>query len=529
VLPVARVGTEVAGYWVEALLARSAMSAVYRAEHPRLGTKVALKLLSADLSANEAFRERFLRESRIAASLNHPSVATIYDAGEWDGELFIAMQYVEGSDLAGVVRSEGPLSLERTLWVVSQVGDALDAAHARGLIHRDVKPANILVESRGGNAATDRAYLSDFGVAKRFESRAGLTAPGDLVGTVDYIAPEQIEGKRVDGRVDIYSLGCVVFECLSGSPPYDKDTEAAVLWAHMHEEPPALRARRPELPADVDRVVSTALAKSPDDRFTTCREMISALAATASSDEAEDAPRTGDAVATVVRARPQRRSIASSRLGWLPLAALGAALLALGAAAGALLFQDGTETASRTVTATRTVVGTASAPEAVTQAFERELLLYLPTPVRRTCRPAPPPSDSFVASVRCRPGNGIAVASYSLARSGSLRLREWFLSQLPRAGIPQPDPGREINRRGDCAAGDLPAVGTWAPRGPAGHQELDEEIPGVPEGGRVMCYAVGPRRWLIWTDAELGIYAVASARRLGSLYRWWRDEAGPGE
>ena len=525
-LPVARVGTEVAGYRVETLLARSAMSAVYRAEHPRLGTKVALKLLAADLSSSEAFRERFLRESRIAATLNHPGVVTIYDAGEWDGELFIAMRYVEGSDLAALVRSEGPLSIERTVRIVSHVAEALDAAHADGLIHRDIKPANILVESRGDDAATDRAYVSDFGLAKRFESRAGLTAPGELVGTVDYIAPEQIEGKRVDGRADIYSLGCVVFECLSGSPPFNKDSEAAVLWAHMHGEPPAVTARRPELPADLDRVLSTALAKSPDDRFSTCNELISAVAATVSNDKAEGAPPTRDAGLTAVRAPGRRRTAASRALTRLPAAVLGAALLGVGAAAGALLFRDGTETASRTVTAMRTVVSTATAPTASSQAFERQLLLYLPAAIRRTCRPTSPPSDAFFASVRCRPANGIAVASYSLARSGE-RLREWFLSQLPRAGIPQPDLDEPVDPRGDCATGDLPAVARWIPRGPAGHQEVREVVSGLRPRGRVMCYQVGPRRWLIWTDNQSGVYAVASARSQGPLYRWWRDAAGP--
>jgi hypothetical protein len=523
--PVARVGTDVAGYRVEKLLGRSAMSAVYRAEHPRLGTKIALKILAAELSANEAFRERFLRESRMAASLHHPNVVTIYDAGEWGGELFIAMQYVAGPDLAGLLRSEGPLSLERTLAIMTQIADALDAAHARGLIHRDVKPANLLVEPAESDQDPDRAYLSDFGVAKRFESRAGLTAPGELVGTVDYIAPEQIEGKRVDGRVDIYSLGCVVFACLSGSAPFDKDTEAAVLWAHMQEEPPSLVTRRPELPVDVDRVLARALAKSPDDRYATCGEMVSALGAASLRERAGHAVATRAAVPTVVRPPAPRRVRRSRWLTRLVPGALGVALLALGFAGAALLVRDGPEPGTRTVTATRTVVSTATAPEAAPRAFERQLLLYLPPSIRRTCRAATPPSDDFFASVRCRPGNDVTAASYSLARSGP-RLQEYFLNQLPRAGIPEADPEESLDPRGDCSRGDLPALRAWSPRGPAGHQQF---TPGLPEGGRVLCYAIGPRRWIIWTDAQLGVYAFAYGRRLGRLFRWWHDAAGPGE
>jgi hypothetical protein len=457
VSPVARVGTDVAGYRVEKLLGRSAMSAVYQAEHPRLGTKVALKILAAELSTNEAFRERFLRESRIAASLNHPNAVAIYDAGEWDGELFLAMRYVDGPDLSALIRSEGPLSLERTVNIAFQVAGALDAAHARALTHRDVKPANILTEPGGGDPDTDRAYLSDFGLAKRFESRAGLTAPGELVGTVDYIAPEQIEGKRVDARADVYSLACVVFECLSGSPPFARESEAAVLWAHMQEEPPSVVSRRAELPAGVDEVLAAALAKAPDDRYGTCGEFVAALAAAASGEKAERAAPTGSPPPTVVRPRPRRRVGPSPWRARLVRAAVAAALVALGAGAGALLFRDDRETAASTVTATTTVVTTAPAAEAGPRAFERQLLLYLPPGIRRTCRSAAPPSDDFFASVRCRPGRSVATASYSLARSGPL-LQGWFLNQLPRAGIPAPEPGEPLDPRGDCATGDLPAL-----------------------------------------------------------------------
>src|SRR6266498_833420 len=203
------------------------MSVVYRAENPRLGNVVALKLLSAALAEDETFRERFVRESRTAASIAHPNIIPIHDAGDAEGVLYIAMRYVEGPDLKARVQDGLPAG--RALLIGAQVASALDAAHARGMVHRDVKPANVLVEP--GAEGEDHAYLADFGLTKHVESHSGITGTGQFLGTIDYMAPEQIEGRQVDARADVYALGCVLFECLAGSPPYRRESEVAVLWA----------------------------------------------------------------------------------------------------------------------------------------------------------------------------------------------------------------------------------------------------------------------------------------------------------
>ena len=269
-----RVGSEFAGYRIDALLGRGGMSVVYRAENPRLGNKVALKVLAQHLADDDVFRERFVRESRTAASLNHPNVIPIYDAGESEGLLFIAMRFVEGSDLSGLLQREGPLGIERAVAIFSQIASALDTAHERNLIHRDIKPANILLESAFGSTVADHVYVSDFGVAKHRASRSGLTQTHQYVGTLQYISPEQLEGREIDGRADLYSLGCLFYECLTGMSPFDRESEYAVMLAHLREPPPRLSAMRPDLPTRLDDVIGRALAKSPDDRYPTAREFI---------------------------------------------------------------------------------------------------------------------------------------------------------------------------------------------------------------------------------------------------------------
>ncbi len=262
-----RPGSEIAGFRLEQLLGRGGMGAVYRAEDVRLGRKVALKLLVPELAENERFRERFLRESQTAASLDHPHIVPIYAAGEADGQLYLAMRYVEGADLRQLIAREAPLEPERVLRIAEQVGDALDAAHERGLIHRDVKPANVLVDERSGRA---HCYLTDFGLTKQTSSISGLTGTGELVGTVEYVSPEQIRGEPVDGRADLYSLGCVLYECLTAERPFARESEVATLWAHVHDAPPPLRG----LGGEIDQVMAKALAKAPADRYRTCGELV---------------------------------------------------------------------------------------------------------------------------------------------------------------------------------------------------------------------------------------------------------------
>jgi serine/threonine-protein kinase len=273
-------GTDFGAYRIEGLLGRGGMSEVYRASNPRLGNTIAVKLLTRELANDEVFRERFVRESRLAASLNHPNVIPIFDAGESDGMPYIAMRYVEGSDLEQLIGQEGPLSLELAVSIVSQIAAALDCAHSKGLIHRDVKPANVLLEGNG-DTSSPHVYLSDFGVAKQGGSRSGLTSTGHFVGTVDYIAPEQIEGKPVSGATDVYSLGCVLYQCLTAAQPFDRDSDVAMIYAHLVEPPPSVSERRPDLPVELDAIVATALSKRPDDRYQTCRELVAALRAAA--------------------------------------------------------------------------------------------------------------------------------------------------------------------------------------------------------------------------------------------------------
>lgn len=270
-----RIGTTVAGYRLEKLLGRGGMSVVYLAEHIRLGRKVALKLLSPALSEDESFRERFERESRRAAEIDHPNIVPIYDAGDAEGQFFIAMRYVQGADLKTLLKGDGPLSIGRTLFLLEQAASALDAAHERDLVHRDVKPANILIEE-----PSDRVFLTDFGVVKHTASH-GLTRTGFFIGTVDYAAPEQIEGLPVDARTDVYALGCVLYECLAGRAPFDRESEVAVMHAHLTERPPGLRSARPDLPRELDRVVAGAMAKAMEDRPATCEDLIDAAHAAA--------------------------------------------------------------------------------------------------------------------------------------------------------------------------------------------------------------------------------------------------------
>jgi CheY-like chemotaxis protein len=268
-----RLGTVIAGYRIEERIGRGGMGVVYRAEHLNLQRRAAIKIIAPDLAESEGFRERFTREARIAAALQHPNIVTVYDAGEVDGLLYLAMQYIQGEDLAAILRADGRLRPYRAIDVCRQVASALDAAHAMGLIHRDVKPANVLIEGRN-------AFLTDFGLTKRLDgTHAQLTRAGDVVGTIHYVAPEQIEGRKVSARSDVYSLGCLFYHCLAGQVPFALETDVAVIYAHLSEEPPKLSELRAELPEGLDAVMAKALDKSPDRRFPSCGDMISAARA----------------------------------------------------------------------------------------------------------------------------------------------------------------------------------------------------------------------------------------------------------
>ena len=273
-------GSLVAGYRIVELISRGGMGVIYRATDSTTSRVYALKVLAPELVDDEEFRQRFTREMRIAASLRHPNVVTVHEADECEGLLFLAMDLIAGTDLKRVMRRSGPLEDRRACDLLSQVASALDAAHARGLVHRDVKPANILVEARD---STERAYLTDFGLAKRFESDSSTTAltrTGVVVGTVHYMSPEQITGGHKDARTDVYALGCVFFEMLTGTVPYERDDSMmATLFAHVHEPPPSLEGRLAEQYPILGDVVERAMAKDPDDRYRSAGEFARAAAA----------------------------------------------------------------------------------------------------------------------------------------------------------------------------------------------------------------------------------------------------------
>ena len=270
-------GAQLAGYEIQERIGHGGMAVVYRALDLRLGRLVALKVLAPHLGEDEAFRQRFMRESRAAAGVDHPHIIPVFEAGEASGVLFIAMRYVGHGDVRKLIESQGRLTPERTATIAGQVASALDAAHAHGLVHRDVKPANILLgQASGGD--TDHVYLSDFGLSKHSLTPSTLTSTGQFLGTLDYVSPEQIQGQPVDGRADQYALACAVVEMLTGAPPFSRGDSMALMWAQLEAAPPRLTDRRPDLPRAVDEVIAAAMSKSPDGRFATCREFAAALA-----------------------------------------------------------------------------------------------------------------------------------------------------------------------------------------------------------------------------------------------------------
>jgi len=268
VIPPNVAGSVVAGYRIEDVAGRGSMGVVYRATQLVLQRPVALKLIATEVAHDASFRERFKRESQLAASIDHPNVIPIYEAGEVDGSLFLAMRYVEGTDLGALVAAEGTLAPARAVGIVAQVAAGLSAAHALGLVHRDVKPANVLIAA----GEDEHVYLADFGLTKHASSAPGLTKSGMFVGTLDYSAPEVIRGEGADPRADVYALGCVLFHCLTGRPPFVRDSEVATMYAHLHDAAPA-PSTIAGAAAVLDAVVAKALAKDAGERYATAAEL----------------------------------------------------------------------------------------------------------------------------------------------------------------------------------------------------------------------------------------------------------------
>jgi len=346
-------GTTFAGYQIEDVAGSGGMGIVYKATQIALGRRVALKLIARDLATDASFRERFKREWLTAASIDHPNVIPLYEAGEADEHLFIAMRYVEGLDLAALITREPSFDPARAVNIVAQIASALDAAHKKGLVHRDVKPANILIAGED-----DHVYLTDFGLTKSASSQSALTKTGMFVGSLDYTAPEQIRGEAADARTDVYSLGCVLFQALTAQLPYDRDSDVAKMYAHLNDEPPSVSASRPDAPAALDAVVARAMAKEPGDRFQTAGELgRAALAAL-------------DGEVPVARESRRNKLVLAAALPTVLVAGLAAAGLAAAGVFGGgddappAPLADATPTAQATATATPTAQATATAATA---------------------------------------------------------------------------------------------------------------------------------------------------------------------
>ncbi|MFG1768175.1 serine/threonine-protein kinase [Nocardia salmonicida] len=269
-----RPGAIVGGYRVIKTLGAGGMGTVYLAQNPSLPRRDALKVLSGDLSTDPEFRGRFEREANLAAGLDHPNIVAVYNRGDEDGQLWIAMQYVDGTDASAEV-AKGPAVMppHRALRIIGEVGKGLDYAHRRGLLHRDIKPANFMIAA-AEDGDDERVLLTDFGVAKSADDRQELTATGNIMATIAYAPPEQLLGSKIDHRADIYSLGCSLYKLLTGQNPYPATVSAMVMMGHLHEPPPRATAVRPDLPPAIDRVFAKVLAKDPAQRYATCREFI---------------------------------------------------------------------------------------------------------------------------------------------------------------------------------------------------------------------------------------------------------------
>jgi ketosteroid isomerase-like protein len=298
-------GAEIAGCRIEAVAGRGGMGIVYRATQLSLGRPVAVKLIAPERAGDPGFRERFERESRVAAAIDHPNVIPVYAAGEEAGHLYLVMRYVKGTDLQGLLARERLIPADRVAAIALQVGAALDAAHAVGLVHRDVKPANVLLSG-------EHAYLADFGLSQVIGSDARLTSTGQWIGTADFMAPEQFSGEEVDARADVYALGCVVYNALTGEVPFPRGTVPATMLAHLHDERPRPTEAAPDVPAGFDRVIARALAKDPDYRYPSAGDLGRAALAAAEGRPVTETERT---VARGAAAPHERERVAVPSVG----------------------------------------------------------------------------------------------------------------------------------------------------------------------------------------------------------------------
>ncbi len=365
-------GITLAGCRLESVAGRGGMGVVYKATQLALQRSVALKAMAPALAEDNAYRERFQRESQLAASIDHPNVIPVYEAGESEGTLYLIMRWVDGTDLRQLVNDSGRLQPERAVKLLRPVASALAAAHRRGLVHRDVKPANVLI-ARGDGEDDEHVYLTDFGIARRTDSAAPMTRTGVLVGTIDYLAPERIEGGRGTPASDIYSFGCMLFESLSGRLPYEGPTELMRMHAHLHDPVPALRDTVPDVPERLDGIVAKAMAKRPEDRFESAAALAAALghafdpeAPPAAETELEGtvldatrlAPAEPSATELMTATEPPARRPRSRGLLVAPLVAIAIVAIAIAVLSGG----GGSSTAPPTVTGRQVSLSTVKLP-----------------------------------------------------------------------------------------------------------------------------------------------------------------------
>jgi hypothetical protein len=398
-------GSELDGFVIEAVAGRGGMGLVYRARQRQPDRIVALKVISVELAGTPEFRARFVRESTIAAQIEHPNVIPVYAVGEAGGVLYLAMRFVDGVDLRALLAQDGRLAPFRAAAIVDQVAQALDAAHARGLVHRDVKPANILISTVGGR---DHVYLSDFGLSRHVEGSHGLTGTGAFLGTIDYVAPEQARGGAVNAQTDVYALGCVLFHALTGTVPYPRDSDMAKLYAHGAEPPPSALERAPDLPVGFDAVLACAMAKVPEDRYAAAGDLgRAALAAAAPSPEAREVARTESRRTAAAPPAPpgppaSRRRIVAVVIGAVALAGAVVAILTGGGGSGpappvTIVTQD---PAPAVIPAPVSGLGDLEAHEtAAPGGYRYRLLLSAVTPAHGASAAAPVPYY-FTLSVR---------------------------------------------------------------------------------------------------------------------------------
>ncbi|OPG07199.1 hypothetical protein B1L11_31250 [Microbispora sp. GKU 823] len=434
------------GYRLIRRLSQTPMSEVHLAEEVGLANRrVALKVLNPSVCDQPSFRERFHREVKSAARLGHPNVIPIHQAGEAGPLLYLVMPYVEGTDLAGLLRAEGPLGLARTARIIRQVAAALDAAHGKGLVHRDVKPHNILIDRDSGHV-----YLCDFGIAKHVADET--SSAGQFIGTIDYASPEQIQGRKVDERTDVYSLGCVLYQCLTGRRPYPEPVPVSVMWAHLHAPPPRVTDSCPNLDSRIDDIVATALAKKPDDRFTGCAELAARLAEVVGAVPGPDLP-----APPPPPPGSRGRRILTMLVATVPVIAIGV------------------------------IVYVVNRDDLASAALARVPKSLQATCARAGTRGGFPGAD---ISLSCRDGSGDEVV-FGLFDTAA-DMDEAYEAAVREAGV--------VQGSGDCASADTG----------------EHRYPGVgPPKGRVLCRTAGDTRSLIWTDTAARTVARAGMSKGG--------------